>query len=130
MTSPLMVQYRTRKNTFRMHPSIGSAQALMRSGQLCWEAGFIGEATFVREVLEPVRDHLLAGNQPEDLARKAVSKAKALHDQAWALANGEPMTGREVSNALSSAATLLEQLAGERTTVKMPPPAKNPLDTL
>lgn len=121
MTSPVMHQYRSRRETFRMHPSIGSAQALMRSGQIAWEAGQIGEATFVREVLEPVRDHLLAGNMPQDLQRDAMTKAVAMHDMAYEIAQGSFETTKVV-RALRAGATMLEVLAGERTTITEPMP--------
>lgn len=62
--SLVFTQYQKRKEAFQHRPTLEGAQSFSISGLLCWQQGLIGDATYVREVLEPVRSYLLAGNAP------------------------------------------------------------------
>jgi hypothetical protein len=61
---PAIKPFRDARDAFKAHPTTFNAHALMNAGNHAWERGWIGDATFTREVLEPVRTYLLAGNTP------------------------------------------------------------------
>lgn len=60
----MLTAYREAKREHKERPTLRSAQRLSLSGWDVWSTGQIGDATYVRDVLEPVRDYLLAGNTP------------------------------------------------------------------
>ncbi len=61
---PAIEDYREARVAFAAHQSLHSARLLMEHGTCAWASGWIGDATYVREALEPVRTYLLAGNTP------------------------------------------------------------------
>ncbi len=60
----LRLDYEKALGEFLNKPGTQNAEILMVHAVMAWRAGYIGDATFVRNVLEPVRHYLLAGNEP------------------------------------------------------------------
>lgn len=56
--------YRFLRDHFKSNPDLQVAHAFMEASTRAWQSGHLGDATYVREVLEPVRSYLLAGNTP------------------------------------------------------------------
>jgi hypothetical protein len=63
-TNPRMSDLRRAQQRFRQAPTLDDAQTIMWIATHFWRAGEIGDATYTREMLEPVRAYLLAGNTP------------------------------------------------------------------